>query len=33
MDGTVEFAQVDTLRDMTRWCDAAPEREWWIGKP
>jgi hypothetical protein len=24
--------QVDGLRDMTRWCDVAPEREWWIGK-
>jgi len=23
---------IDALRDMTRWCDAAPEREWWIGK-
>jgi len=32
VDGAVEFAQVDSLRDMTRWCDAAPEREWWIGK-
>ena len=32
IDGAVEFLQVDSLRDMTRWCDAAPEREWWIGK-
>ena len=32
VDGAVELLQVDALRDMTRWCDAAPEREWWIGK-
>jgi hypothetical protein len=32
VDGAVELVQVDALRDMTRWCDAAPEREWWIGK-
>lgn len=33
VDGAVEFLSIDALRDMTRWCDAAPEREWWIGKP
>jgi prepilin-type N-terminal cleavage/methylation domain-containing protein len=32
IDGGVELVQVDALRDMTRWCDGAPEREWWIGK-
>lgn len=32
IDGAVELVQVDALRDMTRWCDAAPEPEWWIGK-
>lgn len=32
VDGAVEFLGIDALRDMTRWCDAAPEREWWIGK-
>jgi prepilin-type N-terminal cleavage/methylation domain-containing protein len=32
IDGGVELVQVDALRDMTRWCDVAPEREWWIGK-
>jgi prepilin-type N-terminal cleavage/methylation domain-containing protein len=32
LDGAVEFLSIDALRDMTRWCDAAPEREWWIGK-
>jgi prepilin-type N-terminal cleavage/methylation domain-containing protein len=32
IDGGVELLQVDALRDMTRWCDGAPEREWWIGK-
>jgi len=32
VDGAVEFLGIDALRDMTRWCDGAPEREWWIGK-
>ncbi|MEI6475658.1 MAG: type II secretion system protein, partial [Planctomycetota bacterium] len=32
IDGGVELVQVDALRNMTRWCDLAPEREWWIGK-
>jgi cytochrome c-type biogenesis protein CcmH/NrfG len=32
VDGAVELLQVDALRDMTRWCDAAPEAEWWMGK-
>jgi hypothetical protein len=32
VDGAVELLQVDALRDMTRWCDAAPEAEWWVGK-
>ena len=32
VDGAVELVPVDALRDMTRWCDAAPEPEWWIGK-
>ena len=33
IDGGVEHVQVDALRDMTRWCDGAPAREWWIGQP
>ena len=32
IDGGVEPVQVDALRDMTRWCDGAPAREWWIGQ-
>jgi len=32
VDGGVEQLQVDELRDMTRWCDGAPAREWWIGQ-
>lgn len=31
-DGAVELLPIESMRDMTRWCDAAPEREWWIGK-
>ena len=32
IDGATEFVPVDALRDMRRWCDRAPEAQWWIGK-
>ena len=32
IDGGVEPLQVDALRYMTRWCEGAPAREWWIGQ-
>ena len=32
IDGGVDFAPVEQLRDMRRWCDGAPGVEWWIGQ-
>jgi prepilin-type N-terminal cleavage/methylation domain-containing protein len=32
IDGGVDFAPIEQLRDMRRWCDRAPGVEWWIGQ-
>ncbi len=32
IDGGVDLAPVDALRDMRRWCDAAPDAEWWMAQ-
>jgi prepilin-type N-terminal cleavage/methylation domain-containing protein len=32
IDGSVDFALPEALRDMRRWCDRAPAAEWWLSQ-